>query len=119
MNKYISTLGNRLRELRSSKMITQRVVGLEVGLSMQAINDIEHDRRSTTADKLISLADFFDVSLDYLVGRTDEADQPYQTHPALPDEAKTLLATYFTLSASDRKKLLDYMKLLQAAQKKE
>ena len=33
---------------------------------------MEHGRSKTTLDKAILLADYFDVSLDYLVGRTDD-----------------------------------------------
>lgn len=117
MNENISTLGNRLRELRSSKRLTQRTVGLEIGLSMQAINDIEHDRRATTADKLILLADFFGVSIDYLVGRSDEPAQPYQMAPTLSTEESAHITVYRMLSDSNRKKLMDYMELLRSSQK--
>ncbi|MDD4566134.1 MAG: helix-turn-helix transcriptional regulator [Eubacteriales bacterium] len=67
-----SNLSQRLKELRQSHNISQKNLGSAVSLSMQAICDIEKGRRSTTADKLIIIADFFDVSLDYLVGRSDD-----------------------------------------------
>ena len=62
----------RLKELRQYKKINQTVLGQEVGLSMQAVSDIENGRRTTTIEKLIAFADFFNVSLDYLVGRSDD-----------------------------------------------
>lgn len=61
----------RIKYLRSDKEITQSDLAKEVGLSKQAINDIEQGRRGTSIEKLIEIADFFDVSIDYLVGRTD------------------------------------------------
>lgn len=64
-------LSTRLKLLRTSLTMSQKLLGKEIGLSMQAINDIEHGRRSTTAEKLTKLADYFDVSVDYLLGRTD------------------------------------------------
>lgn len=67
----VNNLSTRLKELRLSHNLSQKSLGEIVGLSMQAINNIEHDCRSTTTDKLIFLADYFDVSIDYLVGRTD------------------------------------------------
>lgn len=62
----------RLKSLRTSHQISQKALGENIGLSMQAINEIEHGRRATTLEKLISIADYFDISIDYLVGRSDD-----------------------------------------------
>ena len=62
----------RIFELRQAAGMTQKQLGEAVGLSMQAINDIEKGRRETTLMKLLVIADYFDVSLDYLVGRSDD-----------------------------------------------
>ncbi len=45
-----------------------------VGLSYTAISDIERGRRTTTIEKLVAIADYFEVSIDYLVGRTDNPE---------------------------------------------
>ena len=52
--------------------MTQKQLGDIVGLSMQAVNDIEKGRRDTTLIKLLAIADCFNVSIDYLVGRSDD-----------------------------------------------
>ena len=62
---------SRLKELRLTRGDTQVSLGAAVGLAKQAINDIEHFRRTTTIEKICEIADYFDVSIDYLVGRTD------------------------------------------------
>lgn len=62
----------RLKELRAAKNMTQGALGEAVGIKKQAINDMEHGRAKTTLDRAIALADFFNVSLDYLVGRSDD-----------------------------------------------
>ena len=62
----------RLKELRLSKNMSQASMGEIIGVKAQAINDMEHGRIKTTIDRAIVLADFFDVSLDYLVGRSDD-----------------------------------------------
>ena len=61
----------RLKELRLSRNLSQQSLGMVIGIKTQAISDMEHGRIKTTLDKAIALADFFDVSVDYLVGRTD------------------------------------------------
>lgn len=62
----------RLISLRQSHGITQRQLAIEVGVSEIAIQNYENSRRKPAFDILIALADFFGVSLDYLVGRSDD-----------------------------------------------
>lgn len=62
----------RIRTLRSINGLTQGQLGDSVGLTKQAINNIESGLRITALDKAYALADYFDVSLDYLVGRSDD-----------------------------------------------
>lgn len=64
----------RVKSLRKMKNIKQSELGKIVGLSDNAISDIERGYRLTTIDKIVDLADFFDVSIDYLVGRTDNPE---------------------------------------------
>lgn len=58
---------NRIKEERLKKDLKQSELGKVVGLSDNAISDIERGYRLTTIDKIVELADFFDVSIDYLV----------------------------------------------------
>ena len=62
---------DRLKALRTDKGLTQKSLGDVVGLRPRTINDMEHGRIRTTLDRAVIFADFFDVSLDYLVGRSD------------------------------------------------
>lgn len=73
MNNYFS---ERILLLRKSYNISQSSLGEAVGLTKQTINDIEKGRSKTTLDKAKLLADYFNVSLDYLTGRTDEPVNP-------------------------------------------
>ena len=64
----------RLVLLRKSKKITQRQLAADLQLSELAIQHYESQRRKPAFDVLIALADYFDVSIDYLVGRTDNPE---------------------------------------------
>lgn len=66
------SFSKRLISLRQSHGITQRQLAVEVGVSEIAIQNYENSRRKPAFDILVALADFFDVSLDYLVGRSDD-----------------------------------------------
>ena len=61
----------RLRLLRSEKGASQKQVAESLGITETGYQNYEVGRRKPTFDILPSIADFFDVSLDYLVGRSD------------------------------------------------
>lgn len=62
----------RLRVLRTQNKITSIELAKEIGVSKQAISQFENAANYPHCNKLVALADYFDVSLDYLVGRSDD-----------------------------------------------
>lgn len=62
----------RLKNLRITRNLTQKDIYTAVGLSMLGYQRYEYGERTPPLPTLIALADFFDVSLDYLVGRSDD-----------------------------------------------
>lgn len=63
---------NRLRELRKSKRLTLKEVANELNVTTDGIRKYEVGIRNPNIETLCKLADFYDVSLDYLVGRKYE-----------------------------------------------
>jgi len=64
---------SRLKLLRESKKLSTKKLADIVGLkSKGSITQFEKTMTSPSVNTLIALADFFDVSLDYLVGRSDD-----------------------------------------------
>lgn len=68
----MSVFAERLKELRKEKGLTQSQVGVHLGMSQQNYHRWEVGERSPSGETLINLADYFDVSIDYLVGRKNE-----------------------------------------------
>ncbi|WP_084007550.1 helix-turn-helix domain-containing protein [Leuconostoc mesenteroides] len=62
---------NRLRELRNERGLTLRELGYVINTSNQNISNWEVGRSSPNIEYLIKLANYFHVSIDYLVGRID------------------------------------------------
>ena len=62
----------RLKELRLSRNLTQKQVYESIDMSAIGYQRYEYGDREPAYKNLIALADFFDVSLDYLVGRSDD-----------------------------------------------
>ena len=67
----MSVFSERLLQLRKSKKVSQVELAKEIGVSSRVYQDYEYGKREAQMTTLIRLADFFDVSLDYLTGRTD------------------------------------------------
>lgn len=61
----------RLVNLRKERNLTQKQVYEAVNMSALGYQRYEYGTREPAYKNLISLADYFDVSIDYLVGRTD------------------------------------------------
>ena len=68
------TFPERLKELRISRNLTQKAIADSVGMAPVAYQRYEYGTREPAYEKLIALADYFDVSLDYLVGRSDDPE---------------------------------------------
>ncbi|MBQ8429111.1 MAG: helix-turn-helix transcriptional regulator [Clostridia bacterium] len=68
------TFPERLIFLRKSKNLTQKQVYTAIGMSPLGYQRYEYGEREPAFQKLIALADYFNVSLDYLVGRSDNPD---------------------------------------------
>ena len=62
----------RLRECRKEKGLTQGEVSIYCDITEKAYQNYELMTREPKLEILLKIADLFDVSLDYLVGRTDK-----------------------------------------------
>lgn len=62
--------GQRLSSLRNSRSLSQQAIADILGVGKSAVSMMESGNRAASADVLIALADYFDVSIDYLVGRS-------------------------------------------------
>lgn len=65
--------GERLRDLRTQKGLSQQELCSELKISKAALSYYENGQRSPDIDILLVIADFFNVSADYLLGRTKAA----------------------------------------------
>lgn len=65
-------LSAQFKRIRMEMGLTQRQVADGIGVAEQAYQRYEYGRTIPSAHVLIALADYFDVSLDYLCGRSDD-----------------------------------------------
>ena len=62
----------RLQGLRKERGLTQKDMAEQLGISTRTYQYYEGDEHRPDIETLWALADYFDVSIDYLVGRSDE-----------------------------------------------
>ncbi len=65
------SLSEAIKRLRLLKNVPQSEMASIAGISTTQYQNYEYGKSEPTASVLIALADYFDVSLDYLCGRTD------------------------------------------------
>jgi len=75
------TFAERLKELRKKNSLTQKSVADAVGMSDRNYQDLEYGKIKPSYDNIIKLADFFEVTTDYLLGRTDCKASPCTSNP--------------------------------------
>lgn len=61
----------RLKEIRKSRNITQLKLAMDLNISQNSISRYETGEREADYAMLIKLADYFNISIDYLLERTD------------------------------------------------
>ena len=101
------SVGRNLERIRKDNRISQAKLGEMLGLTQQMISSYEKEMSSPNIEVLVRIADYFNVSLDTLVGHT----------PPAPDEnsSEIRLVHYFhELTSSDKEKCLVIIRTLLA-----
>ena len=65
---------NNLRKLRKQAGLTQISLQMKTGIEQALLSKFENGERIPPTETLIILADFYGVSMDYIVGRTENPD---------------------------------------------
>jgi transcriptional regulator with XRE-family HTH domain len=80
----LATLGSIIKRLRENRQYTQSKLGEKLGVAESTVSLYEADKREPDVATINRLADLFDVSTDYLLGRTEDRPAP---DADLPPEA--------------------------------
>jgi transcriptional regulator with XRE-family HTH domain len=114
---------SRLKDLRSEKKLTQKELAENLNLTHSTISKYERGDLEPSNDVLLSISDFFDVSVDFLLGKTN--DRYFGTSLARPkaiDAAEDLyrvdpdmlvqMCRATNLPEQERQKIKEYSALL-------
>lgn len=67
----MSIFSERLIQLRKGRRMSQIALAKEIGVSSRIYQEYEYGKSEPRMSNLVRMADIFNVSLDYLTGRTD------------------------------------------------
>lgn len=68
---FRKNFSEKLSTVRKSKNLSMADLAAYLGITVEAVRLMERGKRSPSFEVLCNLAEYFDVSIDYLVGRTD------------------------------------------------
>lgn len=104
----MATFGELLAELRQDKGMTQKQLGKVLSVSTGTISNYENGVHYPDLEKLVVLADYFQVSTDYLLGRENAARSVHAPGIKEPqDERVTQFAHRFSRLPQDRQQILN------------
>lgn len=102
MGDYI-IMKTRIKELRLSKNLTQTVLAVIIGCSQNTISRIELEETIPSSEVLIELSDYFNVSIDYILYKTDHKNYTtIMSRADLPPRIAEYASKLRLLSTSDK-----------------
>ena len=104
---------NTLKVLREQKKFTQLKVSMDIGVSQELVSQWELGKTMPNPPVLIKLADYFNCSTDFLLGRTD-ISTPISTLVLDKNnlEYSNIIELYKSLSTENRQHLTSYLNYL-------
>jgi len=110
----IGLFGQRLRKLREAKGLTQEELAKVINVSNKTISVYEKGGADPSTETLLKLAQYFNVSVDYLLGHTDNPTPDHARKPTLEDEfpevANVLRRSGKRLTPEDKKRIARIIK---------
>ena len=105
-------LGKRLISLRKRHQLSQEELATQLNISRGAIGMWETDKRKPDLDMLIYLADYFKVSTDYILCRTNEDNTNSTPHSEFSEHEQKLLDTFRQLNLDNQDIIIGEIKKL-------
>ena len=117
----MATMQERIRELRKSSGLTQQELGAVLGVAKNTVSQYETGRNTPNDDIKIAMANYFNVSMDYLMGKTDQSGFDSKTPSVFASQITadgiTAIHTYSALSPANKKRVEDYIQMLSEWEK--
>lgn len=109
-----------LKRARENAGLTQTQAAQKIGVSDGTYKNYEQGKREPNGDKIVTIANAFGVTTDYLLGRPDakEPADPIDKLMTVDEMEKDLLREWLSLDEASRKSFLDVLRKIVAADQK-
>lgn len=107
MKGFLHMIGNQIKKLRQENKLLQKELAEELNLTQQTISSYESNKREPDSETLQKIAQYFDVSVDYLLGISKERTPADKIKEALSSDPELL---DFWDKLSDREDLQELFK---------
>ena len=108
----------RIQELRTERGLTQRELAEKIGVKNYTVANWEQNRTEPSVRDLIDLANFFECSVDYLIGREDDFGQILVLKDNIAEQTN-LLSLYEGLTDERKTLVLSLLRDLRTLTEKE
>lgn len=102
----------RLRECRENAHLSQKYVAITIGVAAPSVANWESGKTNPTHENIVKLANLYGVSVDYLLGRTDE------TGPDISDIDFALSGEIRDLTDDEKQDILEYVRFKRSQRAK-
>lgn len=109
---------NRLKFLREEKNLTQSDIAKLLNITIAAYSYYENEKRDMTPDTIIKLAEYFNVSTDYLLGKSDIRN-PEQSDPLGLAKVGFNMENYNPPSDTQREQIRGLLEVIMKDNKKD
>ena len=111
---------NRLKYLRTERGENLEKVAEYLNVSIQTISNYENEKRDMTPDTIIKLAEYFNVSTDYLLGKSDIRNpEKVQNDPLGLAKIGFSLENYTPLTEKQKEQIRDLLEIILKDNKKD
>lgn len=115
----MATFSERFKELRKEKGMSQRELATALHMSNSAVAMYETGKRQPDLEALEQIADFFNVDMDYLLGRKNTTHRIVEIDPnhidysiQISGDERLLLETYGKLESEKKRVVMDLIEIL-------
>ncbi|KFM95141.1 XRE family transcriptional regulator [Bacillus clarus] len=104
-------IGNIIKELRKNNKLTQEQLGNAIRISKMAVSYFEKGKKTPSRETLEKIADYFNITTDYLLGRSDDPELTEQEYKTVTEEGKNILKLIENLPKEERQKAWEQLEM--------
>lgn len=109
MGGVVLTFGDRLREARLEKGLTQEQLAKEIGVAKSTLTGYEKGNREPDVFKIRRILEILDIDSDYLFGISRKKIQKANTETNQNPHTEKLLSDFYQLNETGQEKVLQYV----------